>query len=87
MIETAKILDKFGAKNIYAGCTHGILSGPAIERIKNSPIKEMVVTNTVPVSKEKQINKIKILNIAPTFADAILRIQENKPLGELFKIY
>ncbi len=87
MIETAKILEKFEAKNIYAGCTHGILSGPAIERIKNSPIKELVITNTVPLTKEKQIDKIKVLSIAPTFADAILRIHENKPLGELLKIY
>lgn len=87
MIETAKILEKFGAKNIYAGCTHGILSGPAIERIKNSPIKELVITNTVPLTKEKQIDKIKVLSIAPTFAEAILRIHENKPLGELLKIY
>ena len=49
MMETVKVLKQFGAKNIYAGCTHGILSGPAIERIKNSGIKEMVVTNTVPI--------------------------------------
>ncbi len=87
MIETAKILERFKAKNIYAGCTHGILSGPAIERIKNSPIKEMVVTNTVPVPKEKQIEKIKVLSIAPTFAEAIVRIQEHRSLGDMLKIY
>jgi len=86
MIETAKILERFEAKNIYAGCTHGILSGPAIERIKNSPIKELVVTNTVPLGKEKQIEKIKVLSIAPLFAQAILRIHQNKPLGELLEI-
>lgn len=87
MIETAKILEKFRARNIYAGCTHGILSGPAIERIKNSAIKELVVTNTVPLSKEKQIEKITVLSIAPLFAEAIKKIHENKPLGELLKIY
>lgn len=87
MIETAKILEKFGAKAIYAGCTHGVLSGPAIERIQNSPIKELVITNTVPLPKEKQIDKIKVLSIAPLFAEAIKRINEAKPLGELFKIY
>lgn len=86
MIETAKILERFEARNIYAGCTHGILSGPAIERIKNSPIKELVVTNTVPLGKEKQIEKIKVLSIAPLFAQAILRIHQNKPLGELLEI-
>jgi ribose-phosphate pyrophosphokinase len=85
MIETAKILEKFGAKEIYAGCTHGVLSGPAIERIQNSPIKELVVTDTVPVTDEKRIDKIKVLSIAPLFAEAIKRINEAKPLGELFK--
>ena len=87
MIETAKILEKFGARAIYAGCTHGILSGPAIERIQNSPIKELVVTNTVPVTEEKRIDKITVLSIAPLFAETIKRLNEGKPLGELFKIY
>ena len=87
MIETAKILEKFKVKNIYAGCTHGILSGPAIERIKNSPIHEMVVTNTVPLPEEKKIDKITVLSIAPTFAEAIIRINEKRSLGELLKIY
>lgn len=87
MIETAKILEKFGAKTIYAGCTHGILSGPAIERIQNSPIKELVITNTVPLTEEKRIDKIKVLSIAPLFAETIKRLNEGKPLGELLKIY
>lgn len=87
MMETARILEKFQARNIYAGCTHGILSGPAIDRIKNSPIKELVITNTVPLPKEKQIEKIKVLSIVPLFAESIARIHENKPLGELLRIY
>lgn len=86
MIETSKILEKFGASEIYAGCTHGVLSGPAIERIKNSPIKELVITNTVPLPEEKRIDKIKVLSIAPLFAEAIKRINEAKPVGELFKL-
>lgn len=86
MIETAKILEQFGAREIYAGCTHGVLAGPAIERIKNSPIKELVVTDTVPIPKEKQIDKIKVLSMAPLFAEAIRRINEARPLGELFKM-
>ena len=84
-METVKVLKKFGAKNIYAGCTHGILSGPAIERIKDSEIKELVVTNTVPIPEEKRIDKIKILSIAPLFAEAIKRIHNEDPLGELFR--
>ena len=75
MVETAK----------RAGATHGILVGPAIERIKNSPIKELVVTSTVPVEQEKLINKIKIVSIEPLFAEAIKRKKEDKPLGDLFE--
>ena len=86
MIETVKVLEKFGAKNIYAGCTHGILSGPAIERIKNSAIKELVVTNTVPLPKEKRIDNITVLSIAPLFAEAIKRLNEERPLGELYEM-
>lgn len=85
MMETVKVLKKFGAKNIYAGCTHGVLSNPAIERIQNSEIKELVVTNTIPIPKEKRINNITVLSIAPLFAETIKRINEGKPLGELFK--
>ncbi len=85
MVEAAKILQEHGAKEIYAACTHGILCGPAIERIQNSPIKELVVTNTVPLTPEKQIEKIKVLSIAPLFAEAIQRINEAKPLGDLFE--
>ena len=87
MIETAQILEKFGAKEIYAGCTHGVLSGPAIERIKNSAIKELVITNTIPLPEEKKLDKITVLSIAPLFAEAIRRINEAKPLGDLFKMY
>ena len=84
LVEAAKILKEHGAKEIYAGATHGILVGPAIERIKNSPIKELVVTSTVPVEEEKMIDKIKIVSIEPLFAEAIKRLNEEKPLGDLF---
>jgi len=84
MMETVRVLQNFGAKSIYAGATHGILSGPAIERIKNSGIKEMVVTNTIPVPEEKRIDNITVLSIAPLFAEAIKRVNEERPLGELF---
>ncbi len=86
MIETVNVLKKFGVKNIYAGCTHGVLSGPAIERIKNSDIKELVVTNTIPIVDEKRIEQITVLSIAPLFAEAIRRLNEERPLGELFEI-
>ena len=85
LVEAANILKKHGAKDIYAGATHGILVGPAIERIQKSPIKELVVTSTVPVEEEKMIDKIKIVEIEPLFAEAIKRLNEEKPLGDLFE--
>ena len=85
MMETVRVLKEFGAEAIYAGCTHGVLSGPAIERIQNSPIKELVITNTIPLSEEKQIPQIKVVSIAPLFAETIKRLNERKPLGELLK--
>ena len=86
LLETARILEKYGAKEIYAGCTHGVLSANAVERIKESPIKELVITNTIPLAEEKKIDKIKVLTIAPLFAEAIKRINEAKPIGELFSL-
>ena len=70
----------------HAGCTHGILSGNAIKRIEESPIEELVITNTVPLDEKNKIEKIKVISIAPLFANAIKNIHENKPLGELLKI-
>jgi len=85
LVEAAKILKEHGAKEIYAGAAHGILVGPAIERIKNSPIKELVVTSTVPVEEEKMIDKVKIVEIEPLFAEAIKRLNEDKPIGNLLE--
>ena len=83
--ETIEILTKAGVKDIYVGCTHGVLSGPAIERIKKANIKELVMTNTIPLTDEKKIEKIKVLDIAPLFAEAIKRINEATSIGELFE--
>ena len=74
IMETINVLQKFGVKDIYVGATHGVLSNPAIERIKISGIKELVVTNTVPVTEEKRIENITVLTIAPLFAEAIRRV-------------
>ena len=86
IIETARILESNGAKEIYAGCTHGVLSANAVERINKSPIKELVITNTVPLGDEKNIDKITVLSIAPLFAETIKRINEGKPLGEILTV-
>ena len=73
-----------GAKEVYACATHGVLSGPAIERIQESPIKEVVLLDTIPLTEDKKIDKIVTLPVAPTFAEAIERIYEDKPLGTMF---
>ena len=86
LIEAAHVVKKAGAKDIYVACTHGLLVGPAIERIKQSDIKELIITNTIPISKEKKIDKIKILSIAGLFAEAIKRCNEGLPLGDLFDL-
>lgn len=86
VMETVQILEKFGAKEIYCGCTHGVLSGPAIERIKKSALKELVITNTIPLVEEKKIPQIKVLSIAPLFAETIRRLNEEKPLGEILRV-
>jgi ribose-phosphate pyrophosphokinase len=85
IMEAVQVIKKFGAKNIYVGCTHGVLSGPAIERIKQSEVKEVVMTNTIPLPKEKQIDKIVVVSISELFGEAIKRIHEETSIGELFE--
>lgn len=84
IVETVNVIKKFGAKNVYVGCTHGVLSGPAIQRIEESQIKELVTTNTIPLPKRKQIEKIKQVDITGLFAEAIRRIHTATSVGELF---
>ncbi|MDI3534005.1 MAG: ribose-phosphate pyrophosphokinae [Thermosediminibacterales bacterium] len=80
----AQALFERGAKEIYVCCTHPVLSGPAIKRISESPIKELVVTNTIPLRDECKIDKIKVLSVAPLFADAVKRIHKHMSVSELF---
>jgi len=80
----AEAVMKHGAKEVYACCTHPVLSGPAIERIQKSCLKELVVTNTIPLSKEKQIDKIKVLSVAPLLGEAIIRVHKDLSVSELF---
>lgn len=81
----ANALMNMGAKQVYACCTHSVLSGPAIERIKNSPIKELVMLNTIQLPPEKMLDKFKILSVAPVFAEAMRRIYEDISVSKLFE--
>ena len=85
IMETVNVIKEFGGNDVYVGCTHGVLSGPAIERLKKSEIKELVMTNTIPLTKEKQISKIVQVSISDLFAEAIKRIHEATSIGELFE--
>jgi ribose-phosphate pyrophosphokinase len=80
----AEALIKSGAKEVYACCSHPVLSGPAIERIENSSIKELVVTNTIQLSEEKRSPKIQQLSVASLMAEAISRVYENRSVSTLF---
>ena len=74
-----------GASAVYACCTHAVLSGPARERIANSSITEMVVTNTIPLNNSQQHEKITVLSVAPLIGDAIMRIHDDRSVSELFE--
>lgn len=80
----ANALKELGATSVRACSTHGVLSGPAIERIESSAIEELVLLNTLPILKEKQIDKMKILSVAPLFAEAMTRIFTNGSISKLF---
>ncbi|MDO9392178.1 MAG: ribose-phosphate pyrophosphokinase [bacterium] len=82
--EVAIILKKNGARDIYACATHGVLSGSAIDALKRSPIKELVLSDTIPLTPEKKISKIKVLSIATLLAEAIRRIHQEKSVSSLF---
>lgn len=84
IVNAAKVLKDMGTKDIYVACTHPVLSGPAFERIQDSVIKELVVTNTIPLPANKPVDKIKVLSVAPLFAEAIKRIYEGLSLSKLF---
>ncbi|MBT2679189.1 ribose-phosphate diphosphokinase [Bacillus sp. ISL-35] len=80
----ANALVENGALEVYACCTHPVLSGPAIERIENSRIKELVVTNTIALPEEKRIEKIDQLSVAPLIGEAIIRVHEEQSVSTLF---
>ena len=80
----AKALADLGAKSVYACATHAVLSGPAIERIEASPIKEMVLLNTIPIPEEKKLKKITVLSAGHIFAETISRVYSNKAISVMF---
>lgn len=80
----ANALIENGATDVYACCTHPVLSGSAIERIEESAIKELVITNSIPLPDEKRTGKVRELSVAPLLSDAIVRVHELQSVSILF---
>jgi len=85
LTKAAKVLQELGAKKVYACATHGVLSGPAIERIGNSVIESLIITDTLPLTKEKQIDKIKVVSVAPLIGEVVKRVSEGRSISKLFE--
>jgi len=81
----ANALTELGATEVYASCTHAVLSGPAMERIQNSAIKKLVVTDTIQRDRSTSSDKIVTISVAGLLARAIIRIDEQLPMSPLFE--
>lgn len=84
LVEAVRALKDAGAREVYAAITHAVLSGPARERLAASPLKELVVTDTIPIAADRKLPKIKVLSVAPLFAEAIRCIHEETSISTLF---
>lgn len=87
IVQAAKMVAERGASEIYAYATHAVFSGDAAERLRSSPIKEVVVTDTIPLPPSKRGEKIRVLSVAPTLAEAIRRVHGDLSVSTLFDRY
>ena len=85
IVKAASVLKSFGAKKVYGCATHGVLSGPALDRIHNSELEKFVITDTIPLSDIAKIDKIEVVSVAPILAEAIKRINNNQSISILFE--
>jgi len=84
LILAARALLKHGARSVMAVATHGVFSGDAVQKIQKSPLDEMIVTDTLPLPRRKQVRKIRVLPVASLFADTILRTHRSESVSSLF---
>ncbi|TJX15596.1 ribose-phosphate pyrophosphokinase [Tissierella creatinini] len=84
IVKAASVLKDFGAKKVYGCATHGVLSGPAVDRICNSELEKFVITDTIPLKEECKFDKIDIVSVAPLFAKAIKKINSSESVSSLF---
>jgi ribose-phosphate pyrophosphokinase len=85
VVEAANVARYNGAREILACATHGVLCGPAIERLRDAPLKQLVLTDSIPLPPQKQLPQIKVLSVAPLLANAIKRIHFNESVSRLFE--
>jgi ribose-phosphate pyrophosphokinase len=85
IVLAANALKQSGVREVYACCTHPVLSGPAMQRLQQSPIHEIIVTNTIPIVHPEPSDKIKILSVAPLMGEALIRIHEELSISKLFE--
>jgi ribose-phosphate pyrophosphokinase len=85
LVGAANVARRNGAREVYACATHAVFCGPAIERLRDAPIKQIVITDSIPVRPEKQLHNLKVLSVAPLLADAIKRIHFNESVSKLFE--
>src|SRR6266571_647905 len=84
VVEGARALDREGAGDIYAAATHGVFSGKARQRLEEGPLRQVVVTNTLPIPEEKRMEKLTVLSIAPIIASALRAVFEDTSVSEIF---
>ena len=84
IVNAAVALKEQGARDVYVGCTHGVLSGGALDKIEASPVKELVVTNTIPANGKKPADKVKVLSVAKLLGEAMRRIHNGESVSSLF---
>ena len=84
VVHAAKALKDNGAEAVYVGCTHAVFSGDAVKRLEESPVKEVVVTDTIPFDESRSGGKVKVLSVAGLLAEAIRRIHIGESVSSLF---
>ena len=84
IVSAAELLMQRGAREVWAMATHGVLSGPAVDRLKNSKIERIVLTNTLPLPPEKQLPNIEVLSIAPLIAEALGAVYDDASVSDIF---
>jgi ribose-phosphate pyrophosphokinase len=82
----ARLVHEAGAREIHLAATHGVLCGEAIARLREAPIKSLVITNTIPLPAEKRLENMHVLSVAPLLAEAIRRIHSNQSISSMFSI-